>query len=94
MIDDSLKFRTFEMRWKMEHENKKNDHTALAVHSKTFNHDFKIENSTILARENNTKRRKIREVIEILKCEHNINFKRGSDSLCNSYRPIILKCKI
>jgi len=61
-------------------KHKKNDHTALVVDSKMFNHNFKFENATILAHENNTKRRKIREVIEILKCERNINFRRESDS--------------
>jgi len=39
----------------MKHEDKKNDYTALAVRSKTFNQNFKFENATILARENTPK---------------------------------------
>ena len=74
-------------------ENKLNDHTALAVHANELHHNFNFEDTIILAREKNTKRRKIREVIEIRKKKNNLNFKRDSESLSNIYLPVISRCK-
>jgi len=56
-------------------QTKRNDKTALATHAKEHNHKFQFSNTKIIAQEENMKKRKIREVIEIFKNNNNINLK-------------------
>ena len=55
--------------------NKGNSNTGLATHAKDENHHFSFNNIKILAYEENCKKRKIREILEILKLNNTVNFK-------------------
>ena len=51
------------------------DDTALTVHAKQTGHSMDFNNTSILAFENNNRKRKIREVVEILQHKEAMNFK-------------------
>ena len=51
-------------------------------------HTFDFENTSILAYEGNTKKRKIRKVIEIINEKNSLNFKRDSEKLGAMYAPL------
>ena len=61
-----------------------NNATALAVHAKDFNHKFNFDGIQILSYESNTRKRKTREVIEILK-KDTVNFKSDTDGIRHTY---------
>ena len=69
-------------------QNKQNGETALAVHSKATGHKFEFDNTKILLSESNTRKRKIREVIEIIK-NNTINFETDSARIGSIYAPVI-----
>ena len=66
------------------------DGTALAQHARDKNHSFDFDNILILAKENNIKKRKIREIVEILKND-TCNFKSDSQNLCAMYGDVLKK---
>lgn len=57
-----------------------NNGTALAKHARDENHTFNIEKVKILAKESNIRKRKLREVVEILK-HKTVNFKTDTMNL-------------
>jgi len=62
--------------------------TALAKHAREENHSFNFDKVKILAKESNTKRRKIREVVEIFK-HKTVNFKTDTVNIRDAYGDII-----
>ena len=74
-------------------ESKLNDETALAVHASLTGHRFNFKNTRILLHENNTRKRKFREIIEILK-HKSVNFKADSSKLGPMYGPIITRSQV
>lgn len=76
-------------------ERNQNDHTALAVHSKECVHKFNFNCSKILADESNDKKRKIREVVEIIKRNGTaVNYKSDTVNFASLYAPTIASiCK-
>lgn len=65
------------------------ENTALASHAKIQSHSIDFDNVSILAREDNRKRRKIREVVEIIKEKNAVNFKSDSKDLFMFYSHVI-----
>lgn len=72
---------------------KQSDETALASHVMETGHLFDFNRPKILASENNTRKRKIREAIEIIKHDNSINFKRDSENLSRAYASVINRIK-
>jgi len=68
---------------------KGNDETALAVHSKTSGHKFNFDETKILLFESNSRKRKIRKVIEIIKYNF-VNFKSDSARVGSVYGSIFM----
>ena len=68
---------------------KRNDHTALAVHACTTGHMFNFDDTRIIGREDIELKRKILEVMNILKHDVNINFKSDSAGLAGAYSTVI-----
>ena len=71
------------------------DSTVLAVHAKTLDHKFNSEQTSILAKESNTKKRKIREIIEIIEImkERTVNYKSDSEDFRNIHVNLFSKIK-
>ena len=67
------------------------DHTALSSHALDTGHMFNFQGVTILGTENNEKKRKILEVINIVKNENAVNFKTDTRGLSNVYSSVIRK---
>lgn len=74
-VGESMQHLNCRIRQHKSDERKGNDNTGLASHSKKENHQFNFDKVKILAYEENCKKRKIREIIEIIKNENNTNFK-------------------
>lgn len=70
-------------------EKKGNDETALAKHAKETGHHFDFEKASILAYEKNNKKRKLREVAEIIKNKNTVNYKRDSEKMDTMYSSVI-----
>jgi len=66
--------------------------SALAEHSSKTKHHLCVENTSIVAREENYHRRKIREALEIMKHPHNLNRNSGIQ-INSSWFPLIIKIK-
>jgi len=82
-----LKKRIYSHRYDIRHLEK--DSTALAKHVKDSNHNVDLDNNiSILVKEKNCNRRKIREVIEIMKEKHAINFKTDNTEMYTFYSHI------
>ena len=69
-------------------ERKLNDETVLPVHSRTSGHRFSFKDTKILLHESNTKKRRIREAIEILKSK-SVNFKCDTSNLRSTYESLL-----
>ena len=52
-------------------------------------HHFSFDKASILAYETNTKKRKLREVAEIIKHKNIVNYKRDSEKLATMYTAVI-----
>lgn len=63
--------------------------TALAEHFEKFQHPFDFENTEILARQQNYKKRLLSEMIQIRKHPNHINKKQDVDNLSNAYFSLI-----
>lgn len=63
--------------------------TALAQHAKITEHNFNFDKVSVLARENNSRKRKLREAIEIMKSKNAVNFKTDTDKLGTMYGTVI-----
>ena len=63
--------------------------TALSSHVLDTGHNFKFSNTKILGREENTQKRKILEVINILKDKNCVNFNTDVNNLSNVYTSLI-----
>lgn len=87
-VGETLQYLSARVNQHKRDERTQNDNTALAAHSKDKNHKFNFEKVEILAYENNTKKRKIREFIEIVKYD-TVNFKKDTDKLGSTYNAII-----
>lgn len=68
-----------------------NSKTALAEHFERYQHPFTFEDTEILSRQSNYKKRLISEMVEIKKHKHNINKKQDVEKLSVSYFNIIQK---
>ena len=62
--------------------------TALTIHAKEEKHVFDFDNTSILAREDNTRKRKLLEVINITR-NNTVNYKTDTANLCTVYKIII-----
>ena len=63
--------------------------TALCEHATELGHSFEFERASILCFEENDKKRKIREAVEIMKYGEAVNFKTDVNGTIGSYSPII-----
>jgi uncharacterized protein YtpQ (UPF0354 family) len=63
--------------------------TALCEHTTDTGHSVDIKKASIVCFENNDKKRKIREAIEIMKCKTAVNYKADVDGVMNLYSPVI-----
>ena len=77
-----------EKNYKKDLEKKRVDGTALAKHARDENHVFDFDGTKILAREGNTTKRRIREVVEIIK-NNTVNFKSDIENFGAMYGHII-----
>ena len=66
--------------------------SALAEHSHNTSHQVCIEKYSLISREDNYNKRRIREVMEIEKRENNLN-KDDDLKLCNTWKLLINKIK-
>lgn len=76
----------------LQHEKdvrKGSDHTALSSHALETGHKFSFIETKIVGTENNDKKRKILEVVNILKEPNAVNFKTDSQGLSNVYTTLI-----
>jgi len=64
------------------------DETALAVHSEEVNHNFAFNNVKILVREKNDGKRKVCEIVKIIK-NNCVNFKTDTKGLTGHYVHIL-----
>lgn len=65
--------------------------TALCDHSTEMGHVFDFEGTSVVCFEENEKKRKLREAIEIVKRPSTVNFKTDSDHVNAIYSPILSK---
>lgn len=65
------------------------DNTALATHALEKGHVFNFNRTKIVGSEENDKKRKILEVINIIKDENCVNFKTDTDGLSDAYKPVL-----
>ena len=65
------------------------DSTALAEHSKNLSHRINFDKVSVLGKENNNIRRKIREVIEIMKEKNAVNYKTDSMEIFTFYAHLL-----
>jgi NAD-dependent SIR2 family protein deacetylase len=63
--------------------------TALCDHCVEKGHSFDFENTNIVWFEENEKKRKLREAIEIVKRPNTVNFKTDSDHVNAIYSPVL-----
>lgn len=69
-------------------KNERSRTSALAEHSVKTKHHICLENASIIAREEQQQRRKIREALEIIKHPHNLN-RDNSLEISSSWLPLI-----
>lgn len=67
--------------------------SALAIHASEHQHEFSFEETRILARENNTKKREFLESYFIMKDRQTINFKRDKEQWSLLYSDILTSLK-
>lgn len=80
-----LELRVSQHKKDVEHRSR---HTALAKHAYETGHRFAFEDTTIVGRENNMKKRKILEVVNIVRHD-TVNFKTDTENLCTVYKTMI-----
>ena len=75
----------------------KNEDTALCSHAVSLQHTFDFKKAMVLAHEENSessKKRKIRETVEIIKDSNTINYKTDSNNnISNMYLPAIRRIR-
>ena len=64
------------------------DHTALSRHALDSGHNFNFDEAKIVGREDNDKKRKILEVVNIIKNKKSVNFKTDTDGFAKVYSSI------
>lgn len=74
-------------------KNGRSSTSALAEHSSKTKHHICLESASIIAREEQHQRRKIREALEIIKNPHNLNRDNGIE-ISRSWLPLINEIKI
>ena len=63
--------------------------TVLSQHAVYSPHVFDFDGTVILANEDQIEKRKIREIVEIMKDRKSVNFKSDIDDLHDAYAPLI-----
>ena len=86
--EQHLKKRLASHRFDLNHVDK--DSTALAAHKKHTGHEIDLSNVSVIAYESNFMRRKLREVVEIIRDKYTINFKSDSDDLHSFYAHVLV----
>jgi len=68
----------------------KSPKSGLAIHAIENNHIFNFDNVTILASEKNTKKREVKEAIEIFKNKNTtVNIKQDTETIKKVYHQIL-----
>ena len=73
-------------------KNERSRTSALAEHSAKTKHHICLETASIIAREEQQQRRKIREALEIIKHPHNLNRDKGLE-ISRSWLPLITEIR-
>lgn len=79
-----------------QHDNdvtNKRNNTALCEHTSETGHNFDLGNTSIICFEENERKRKIREAIEIIKFGTSVNYKRDSKDIYDNFSPIISRIR-
>lgn len=66
-----------------------NGETALSKHAKQFNHKFNFDDTKILVKENNYRKRLLLEMVNIKKDKNAINFKTDIENLSFLYNGLL-----